>query len=253
MKGEDTGNSGTQSDYRDGLHPAALKGVYDHLYEKYIGRESKCPVSVGTVERARKRVVQVLRAFGLLPTVAGLRVLDLGCGYGFTAEAFRQLGASVVGIDLSPIAIARAKVMWPGIDFQCGAFPAGLTSKESFDLIWAVDLPAVGVTEEEFFKQELLMPSLKELAEDGNLVIGWHTDLSGAHKNGWNHFSMDWIRTFRKTFRVTGTVVPPLRHLWLSMPGLQICRSLGRSAPVYFRIQAKEWHTELIGARTRQA
>ena len=38
----------------------------------------------------------------------GLRVLDLGCGGGFMAEAMARRGASVTGVDPSPAALASA-------------------------------------------------------------------------------------------------------------------------------------------------
>ena len=45
----------------------------------------------------------------MLPTLAGKRVLDLGCGYGWFCRAARELGAAdVVGIDLSAKMLARA-------------------------------------------------------------------------------------------------------------------------------------------------
>jgi 2-polyprenyl-3-methyl-5-hydroxy-6-metoxy-1,4-benzoquinol methylase len=86
--------------------------------------------------------------------------LDLGCGLGFTSEAFRELGAKVVGVDLSSIGIAQAKARFPGVDFRCLVFPDGLSEEHSFDLIWALDLPTVGVTEPEYLQREVLMPCL---------------------------------------------------------------------------------------------
>lgn len=45
----------------------------------------------------------------MLPELAGKRVLDLGCGYGWFCRAARDLGAAdVVGIDLSAKMLARA-------------------------------------------------------------------------------------------------------------------------------------------------
>jgi SAM-dependent methyltransferase len=48
----------------------------------------------------------------LLPPVAGLRVLDAGCGPGVYSEWLANHGASVVGIDASPkmVALARRRV-----------------------------------------------------------------------------------------------------------------------------------------------
>ena len=48
----------------------------------------------------------------LLPEVAGLRVLDAGCGPGFYAEALLERGAEVVGVDVTPamVELARQRV-----------------------------------------------------------------------------------------------------------------------------------------------
>lgn len=72
--------------------------------------------------------------------VDGLRVLDLGCGSGYFSRELARRGASVVGVDLSPEMIARAKEEGgEGIDFHVmdaveigSAFPAA-----SFDLVTA--------------------------------------------------------------------------------------------------------------------
>ena len=43
------------------------------------------------------------------PAVAGLRVLDIGCGGGFLAEEFATLGCRVTGIDPSPASVGAAR------------------------------------------------------------------------------------------------------------------------------------------------
>src|ERR1700676_1567351 len=127
-----------------GLHPSALKELYDHIYREYIGRESECPVSLGTLAGARKRTRQALRGLGLLSRAHTFRVLDLGCGLGFNAEVFRELGPDVGGVAPSPVGVAQAQFRFRNIDFRCLVFPEGMPEGYQFDLIWAVDLPSVG-------------------------------------------------------------------------------------------------------------
>jgi 2-polyprenyl-3-methyl-5-hydroxy-6-metoxy-1,4-benzoquinol methylase len=59
------------------------------------------------IERASFRDRALLRVIG--PHVAGKRVLELGCGEGHLTSTLFGKAASVVGIDISDVAIARAK------------------------------------------------------------------------------------------------------------------------------------------------
>ena len=47
----------------------------------------------------------------LLPPVAGRRVLDAGCGTGRYIRLLAALGAKVVGVDLSPAMVSRARAL----------------------------------------------------------------------------------------------------------------------------------------------
>src|SRR5579863_9991557 len=52
-----------------------------------------------------------------LDSLAGLRVLDIGCGGGILCEPLARLGASVVGVDPSPdnIAVAQRHAAQSGV------------------------------------------------------------------------------------------------------------------------------------------
>lgn len=47
--------------------------------------------------------------FGMLPDLAALRVLDVGCGEGTNTRKFADLGAKLVGVDISEAMIAAAR------------------------------------------------------------------------------------------------------------------------------------------------
>jgi 2-polyprenyl-6-hydroxyphenyl methylase / 3-demethylubiquinone-9 3-methyltransferase len=55
-----------------------------------------------------------------VPSFAGLRVLDVGCGGGFTSEELSKRGAHVTGIDLSEssLKVARAHALAGGLDIK---------------------------------------------------------------------------------------------------------------------------------------
>ena len=74
----------------------------------------------------------------LMPPLAGARVLDLGCGFGWHCRHMREAGAaSVIGIDLSEKMLARARVMTddPAIDYRRMAIEDIDFAPDSFDLV----------------------------------------------------------------------------------------------------------------------
>lgn len=55
-----------------------------------------------------------------LPINCDKRVLDIGCGCGYLANAvYETIGASVTGIDISPCSIAYAQKKYPSLFFEC--------------------------------------------------------------------------------------------------------------------------------------
>jgi 2-polyprenyl-6-hydroxyphenyl methylase / 3-demethylubiquinone-9 3-methyltransferase len=79
-----------------------------------------------------------------LDSLAGLRILDIGCGGGILAEPLARLGASVVGIDpaASNIAVAQAHAAQSGlaIDYRCATAEALAEAGESFDVVLAMEV-----------------------------------------------------------------------------------------------------------------
>lgn len=91
------------------------QNIYDNplFFERY----SRMPRSVRGLEGAPEW--PSLRA--LLPDMRGLRVLDLGCGYGWFCRWAKEQGAArVVGVDVSEKMLARARAATEadaGIDY----------------------------------------------------------------------------------------------------------------------------------------
>lgn len=98
------------------------------------------PLHVVNALRAQT-LLQLLRERG---PVAGLRVLDLGCGGGLMAEALAEQGAAVVGVDAAAgnIEAARRHAAGRGLalDYRLGDGCAPLQAGERFDLVLTLEV-----------------------------------------------------------------------------------------------------------------
>ncbi len=78
-----------------------------------------------------------------LNCLAGLRILDIGCGAGLLCEPLNRLGAQVVGVDPSEtnISIARAHADKSQllIDYRCTTIEA-MDLRERFDIVLAMEV-----------------------------------------------------------------------------------------------------------------
>ncbi|MFF1512016.1 class I SAM-dependent methyltransferase [Streptomyces sp. NPDC058326] len=54
----------------------------------------------------------------ILGDIPGARVLDLGCGSGGNLAHLVALGAEAVGVDISPVQVAKARERWPHLDVR---------------------------------------------------------------------------------------------------------------------------------------
>jgi 2-polyprenyl-6-hydroxyphenyl methylase/3-demethylubiquinone-9 3-methyltransferase len=83
-----------------------------------------------------------------LDSLAGLRILDIGCGGGVLSEPLARLGASVVGADPSDsnIAVAQSHAAQSGltIDYRCTTAEAMAETlaetNENFDIVLAMEV-----------------------------------------------------------------------------------------------------------------
>lgn len=74
----------------------------------------------------------------MLPDLAGMRVLDLGCGFGWHCRYAREkLAASVLGIDLSEMMLARAREMTDDlhVEYRRVAIEDAEFSAAGFDVV----------------------------------------------------------------------------------------------------------------------
>lgn len=78
-----------------------------------------------------------------LNCLAGLRVLDIGCGAGLLCEPLARLGAQVIGVDPSESNIAAAKLhadkSHVSIDYRCTTLEE-MDQRERFDIVLAMEV-----------------------------------------------------------------------------------------------------------------
>ena len=81
---------------------------------------------------------------GAKPSLAGLKILDIGCGGGLLSEPMARLGAEVTGIDVTAPAISAAKIhaesMQLAIDYQVITAEDLAASSAKFDVIYASEV-----------------------------------------------------------------------------------------------------------------
>jgi SAM-dependent methyltransferase len=103
-------------------------------------------------------------------------VLDVGCGRGGTAHYVQEHGwGQVVGLDAEPASIARAREVYPAVEFHaCDVVDAASAVGRSFDLIYLFNSFYA------FGDQPRALAVLRQLAAgSGRLVIFDYTDRGG--------------------------------------------------------------------------
>jgi 2-polyprenyl-3-methyl-5-hydroxy-6-metoxy-1,4-benzoquinol methylase len=174
---------------------------------------------------------------GLLPDVAGRRVLDLGCGVGQLARHLAEAGATeVVGVDLSErmLELARSKWAHPRVTYLREAIEDVVYPPDRFDLVvsslafhYVEDYPAlVGRIARWLTPGGVLVFSTEHpIYTAGDPAEGWALDEHGNRK----HWALDryseeglreqnWIvKGVRKYHRTIATLLNALVDAGLSI------------------------------------
>lgn len=111
---------------------------------------------------------QVLEHFGC-KDLAGLSMLDIGCGGGILTEPLARLGAKMSGIDASNKAIEAAKIHAKQtgieIDYQCKSAEDLAKQKKRFDVVLAMEIIEHVADVDDFLK------SVCKLVKPGGLLF----------------------------------------------------------------------------------
>lgn len=95
------------------------------------------PGNQAMVAERDQAVSRLLGQAGLLP-LTGRRVLDVGCGFGHELAGMCRMGAraeDLVGVDLVPERVERARLSFPAIDYRIGSAVELELEDESVDVV----------------------------------------------------------------------------------------------------------------------
>ena len=173
---------------------------------------------------------QVTARFGRDPfdrqPMAGLGLLDVGCGGGLLSEPMARLGATVVGIDPAEENIGTAKVhameQELEIDYRATTAESVLSSGESFDVILAMEVIEHVADPAAFMKTcaGLLQPGgLIFVASINRTLKSFALAIIGAE------YILGWLP--RGTHQWEKFVTPTELHGWLDANGLEVVGETG--------------------------
>jgi 2-polyprenyl-6-hydroxyphenyl methylase/3-demethylubiquinone-9 3-methyltransferase len=118
--------------------------VYERLGGSWWDETSLLNLLHGSVTPGRFAYFRDVLARRLGAGLAGLRVLDIGCGGGFLPEEFAALGCQVTGVDPSPVSIDAARAHAAGrglrIDYRVGPGEELPVPDAAFDVACCCDV-----------------------------------------------------------------------------------------------------------------
>jgi 2-polyprenyl-6-hydroxyphenyl methylase/3-demethylubiquinone-9 3-methyltransferase len=193
------------------------------------------PVRLSFIKEAACR--QFARDPKRLDSLAGLRILDIGCGGGILSEPLARLHAEVVGADPAVPNIEAAKVHAAGagltLDYRATTAEALAEAGERFDLVLAMEVV------EHVADVALFVRRCAEMVKPGGLLIGAtinRTLKSFALAIVGAEYVLRWLP--RGTHRWDKFVTPDELEAALERRGLRVIAQTG----VVYDLIADRWH-----------
>jgi SAM-dependent methyltransferase len=169
-----------------------------------------------------------------LSPVAGKRVLDLGCGKGRFAKVLTELGARVIGLDLSPAMLAAATDV-ERVRATARRLPFATSS---FDGVMAVEV-----------FEHLAPRSIDQVCEEARRVLRPGGTLTILDKNAWSwnshrpwlpSLALKWVDERRGLWMYSHR--EPVRERWFRPAGLRrrLCRWFADVRVIHVLSRAEE-------------
>lgn len=169
-----------------------------------------------------------------LAALAGKDVLDIASGEGYGSAAMAAVARSVVGVDISPEAIAHARVQYAGLgnlDFRQGSAVSMPLPDSCVDVVVSFE------TVEHLREQEQMLAEIRRvLRPDGFLVMSSPNRLVYSEKAG--HHNEFHVREldFEELSVLLATQFPAVRFVGHR---LTVCSAIAPLAP---EVGSQEWH-----------
>jgi len=171
-----------------------------------------------------------------LDCLAGLRVLDIGCGGGLLSEPLARIGSDVVGVDPASANIAAATIHAQAnevtIDYRVGTAEALADAGERFDVVLAMEVV------EHVTDVKLFVRRCAEMVQPGGLMIAAtlnRTLKSFALAIVGAEYVLGWLP--RGTHRWDKFVTPNELEIALELGGLRVISERG----VIYNLLADRW------------
>jgi len=157
-------------DSRDPAELAKFAAMADEWWDpdgKYRPLHRLNPVRIGYIRD--RAIVHFGRDAASVTPLAGLRLLDIGCGGGLIAEPMARLGAEVTAIDALErnIEVARLHAERKGleIDYRCTTAEALAASGARFDIVLSLEIV------EHVADPDAFMATCAELLAPGGTIV----------------------------------------------------------------------------------
>lgn len=168
----------------------------------------------------------------LLPDVAGLTVLDAGCGTGRYLQALKHRGAFAIGMDLSAAMLSRARELTGHVaraDLRALPFDA-----------MSIDIVVCGLALGDFTELELALAEIARVLRTGGCVV-----YSVVHPVG---EARGWSRTFENRGRTVA-----IDGVWHSLDRhREACAAAGFTIEEWREPELTSGQTALLVVRARR-